>query len=1589
MQDQDTSSPLSRIGRAVQRLFRTGGESTVASIDSSAPVDTGLPFPALVFDEGVALGVDKALTVAPLLLVLDAYGGNSLAIVDALASRPVTTGLPFGVRLPIQPPQDPREFLTSVLTERGVKLKTNTVDTMLRQGQVVWLVEPSDGLPNALHWLTNCVRLYPATKALVVAQTGPPQAVTLALTPVTVEMPIWSSARQWLSQSAHEPRVLFTRVGIQAEARNAIASSHLLRQALRQPLPSGGRLSALYTVWAKALLGFPTKPHIDHAGLEEDAGLPPVSDVKDQAVFVQAARLAWGALTTGEMPTPDQHDPLLTHLLYQPTPGQWVFNQPALQHYLAAHAPQATLDVLVEHLENPDCREVIALWSAHAQDAPELLTRLIREIRDWRVVSNLQPLLILALRMIQEMGPRGRGYEDEILIQALNLIRVLSQPVETASKVSPATHASAETTPPPRSEPSRSHRAAPAHPSAALIQALADHQGVGESTDPAVSAVALARRPSAIVRAAAVSLLGILPGDTALRELRARMADDDAQVAQTAAQALGAAGSRALPLLMLGLNDTRDTVRDMAVLGLAQVGEPAIPQLTEALGNRDPKVAQSAAQALGRIGGVGVRLLIQALSSSAAAAASLALVEAGQRDPTTFIAEIGQTSGNTRVRLAEILRQVGAPVLPVLVDALSQPGHPASDLAVDVLAEAAPHDPAVITGLAYGLGDSRLSVRMRSDAAIQRLGPTALPAVLRSVADRPELQGRVIEIAARMPGVVVDPPLVNALLRVLRTARPDVRLAAVRLLGQAPDARALDSLIEALSDPDPLMRVEAARALGGAQAGRAVDPLKAGLRTERNAEARAAMVEALAHLDPVDSIPQAISALGDADDRVRKAALAFLRQTGARAVDPLIETVCQVSSPVLRANAIELLADFAGRAGASAEPGYLVARVWHSLLTQRHSASGARERTAELGWWGYGREVHLSYTTAEAFSHYEDIREFAEAPRQLYWITEDDTWLRPQVQEVLKSLERLGAQVQVHLSAPGLDSTGASNRRLGLTSVEYRLRDLEDALDATRLDLAPFVDVVKHWRELVRRAIVEASGAADLVMTVITPRVRLHNGAPVTLAFLLKNMGDGAARAIRVSLDQRILDQAGLSVAETVWMLPVIDSQQTYRLEFQAQVRRETPVDLHFKLRFEDAHRLTQTTDPYLHIDFYREKQPYRELGLNPYIAGPPIRVQEMFFGRRVTLKWIEDQLLGKHGLNVLILYGERRTGKTSVLYQIERQPRFAKGDFVFALVDLQQMAYWMDSTAHFYYGLAQRVTDKLVEQDIQVEPPALADFVAMPGPRFDRFVRDVMAALQQRTLVIMLDEFDLLLDRFKQGDIDQSVAHHIRALIQHQNRLAFIFTGAHAVRAMIEDPKTILFNTAFQRQIGFLREPDARDLICQPVEGLIEYDELAVERILEVTHGHPYFIQYICHAIFEHLQNDQRNFADLTDVTEAMREVVQDAMGNIANGYAQLRPEHQLILAALAKVSGEGRRFVNTDEVVQRLEEHNINMTRRERDGYLDDLKRRDFIEGDPPSSLDRIGFTMELVRMWLAQRADRELRNLADEGRRGKDEI
>jgi hypothetical protein len=165
-------------------------------------------------------------------------------------------------------------------------------------------------------------------------------------------------------------------------------------------------------------------------------------------------------------------------------------------------------------------------------------------------------------------------------------------------------------------------------------------------------------------KVAIVSVLGTF-GEPAVEPLIKALEDDDEEVRETAARALGQVGdSRAVKPLIKALGDDGYGVAEAAAEALGEIGDTrAVEPLSEALGDDGYGVAEAAAIALGKIGKPAVKPLIKALGDGGRDVrwhAAVALREIGDaRAVEPLIKVLGDGDLEVRQYAKEALKKLG------------------------------------------------------------------------------------------------------------------------------------------------------------------------------------------------------------------------------------------------------------------------------------------------------------------------------------------------------------------------------------------------------------------------------------------------------------------------------------------------------------------------------------------------------------------------------------------------------------------------------------------------------------------------------------------------------------------------------------------------------------------------------------------------------------------------------------------------------------------------------------------------------------------------------------------------------------------
>ncbi|MBN1937392.1 MAG: PD40 domain-containing protein, partial [Anaerolineae bacterium] len=368
----------------------------------------------------------------------------------------------------------------------------------------------------------------------------------------------------------------------------------------------------------------------------------------------------------------------------------------------------------------------------------------------------------------------------------------------------------------------------------------------------------------------------------------------------------------------------------------------------------------------------------------------------------------------------------------------------------------------------------------------------------------------------------------------------------------------------------------------------------------------------------------------------------------------------------------------------------------------------------------------------------------------------------------------------------------------------------------------------------------------------------------------------------------------------------------------------------------------------------------------NPYIAGNPVTGEAMFFGRRDVFGWVHDNLIGKHQDHVLVIHGERRTGKTSLLYQMRRH---LPETYLPVLIDLQALS--MNGLGQFIWDLAYTV-QRALNREYGIDLPRLdrQTFLEHPRAQFEETLLETLEGVLgerapgARHVLLMFDEAHLLQEQVSQGTLEPEVFAFLAHLMRDYPFLNFLFVSGAKLQTMQREFAD-LFQAALYHEISFLDRDDAVALIVDPAAEAFDYDIAALNRILILTSGHPYYTQLFCHALFNRWTITQSTLISVTDVDAVLDETVEACVANLRYTWDSSTPEEQIALSALAECAPQEGRPVARRQIEETLRAYGVTLSRDELTAALRGLAVRDIIPAQEPYA-----FRVDLLRRWLRQR-------------------
>lgn len=368
---------------------------------------------------------------------------------------------------------------------------------------------------------------------------------------------------------------------------------------------------------------------------------------------------------------------------------------------------------------------------------------------------------------------------------------------------------------------------------------------------------------------------------------------------------------------------------------------------------------------------------------------------------------------------------------------------------------------------------------------------------------------------------------------------------------------------------------------------------------------------------------------------------------------------------------------------------------------------------------------------------------------------------------------------------------------------------------------------------------------------------------------------------------------------------------------------------------------------------------------LNPYIAGNPINDPKGFFGREDVFREVM-QVLRHPQCNAIVLYGQRRIGKTSVLLQLE-QRLLADGEYTPVYLDLQDKA--AKSLADVLYELGQRIAYKVGKSS-----PERANFDDAGTYFRQAFLPSAADAAAQGGLVLLFDEFDVL-DSPQQTQAGKKFFPYLREWMAEFQRVHFVFVIGRRPEDLSRDTLAT-FKSVRAARVSLLDRAAMEKLVRQSEreEGL-RWDDSAIETVWQFTKGHPYLAQLLCSVIWENIHEETESTLPpicAEDVHAALHKTLEQGANAFQWIWEGLPPAERVVIAAMAEA---GDVVITQEKLVEILNRSGVRIIVRELELAPDTL-----VEWQLLSPADGgYRFVIPLLRHWVT--THRPLRRVKEE--------
>lgn len=579
-------------------------------------------------------------------------------------------------------------------------------------------------------------------------------------------------------------------------------------------------------------------------------------------------------------------------------------------------------------------------------------------------------------------------------------------------------------------------------------------------------------------------------------------------------------------------------------------------------------------------------------------------------------------------------------------------------------------------------------------------------------------------------------------------------------------------------------------------------------------------------------------------------------------------------------------------------------------------------------------------------------------------LQEADAILRRREKAALKSLEAAAV-----LCKRAYESLEPPVRRDLLNQAKRELESAVETSSGLALGAIHISPIYDYWIPSIDSSVKESSVLIKPNVTVcLAKKTYSRRGNNAEISLEISNEGPGTA----FNLDLQVfsnhgqlevtLDRSNLTKRSACLASAVLDMVSAWaELDVSWSVKC---IDADGRKYLFESTQSTQIRGAPYDIDF-------EELKLrNPFNAGSIVTDPKMFFGRERLIDRLVRVVIDAKATGALrILYGQRRVGKSSILYFLtEKLREQQKVPVIVASVS------WLKFSTHnpqdVVYEIAGDLSNDLRRYGIKIPPPNEENYKKNYSFEFNKLLQTIFSNLQECRVGIFIDEFDKAFFQFSDPNLDygEPFYSYLRGLSMTP-AVTLILAGGELLPDFLRQLGPT-FNNAKRERATYLDRSAIADLVRNEYVSWIEFAEAAVDRIFVYTQGNPFFSQMLGFDIVNtacELHSLEVSYADVDSVAAGLvaERLGPESVGHLYKLGDRLDLVENAIIYSLSQDLGEAIRdpWISKDTVSSMIlsEPSLIHRT-------INHLVEREVIRrrADAP---EMIGIVMPLFSAWYRQ--------------------